>query len=325
MTLILIIVFFIALITTFLYRKIAIKKSIIDTPNERSSHTVPTPRGGGVAIVTAWFTGLSYLFIKEQIEQELFFALISGIILVITSLLDDIYTLKPNIRFGAQFLSAGLALYFINGFQSLNLGILRIENIWLLTLFAFIGIIWFINLFNFLDGIDGYASMETIFLSLSMFYFTNANLFLILAFATFGFIIWNWQPAKIFMGDVGSTLLGFNLIILALYYQNIEKTPLIVFIILSSVFWVDATLTLYRRWKKNEKLTQAHKKHAYQRIVRYGFSHQKTTIYALIINILLFGIALISEYSHLFPAYLLAAIIITYFFIRLIDKQYPFK
>lgn len=319
------IIFFLALIITWLYRKIAIKKSIIDIPNSRSSHTIPTPRGGGVAIVIAWFLGLLYLYTEEKIQQELFLALLSGIIIVITSLLDDIYNLKPKIRFGAQFLSAGLALYFLGGLQILDLGVFSIDNVWLLSPIAFLSIIWFVNLFNFLDGIDGYASMETIFLSLAMFYFTNANIFLILAFATLGFIVWNWQPAKIFMGDVGSTLLGFNLIILALYYQNIKESSLIIFVILSAVFWFDATLTLLRRWKNKEKLTQAHKKHAYQRIVRYGYSHQKTTIFAFIINILLFILAIASNYTKQYLIFLFVVVILGYFIFNIIDKKYSFK
>ncbi|MCF6242163.1 MAG: glycosyltransferase family 4 protein [Bacteroidales bacterium] len=310
---------------TWIFRKIAIQKSIIDIPNTRSSHSVPTPRGGGIAIAITWFLSLMYLYFSNKIETNLLFALSSGIILVIISLLDDIYTLKPILRFSFQFITAFLALYFIGGLKSLDLAYFKIDNIWILTPIAFISIIWFINLFNFLDGIDGYASMETIFLSLSMFYFTDSNIYIILAVATLGFLFWNWQPAKIFMGDVGSTLLGFNLIILSLYFQNTKTISLTLFIILSSLFWFDATLTLFRRWKNGENLTEAHKKHAYQRIVQYGFSHKKTTLYALFINIILFLISIISANTQQYIMATIFSVILLYAIIFFIDKKFPFS
>ncbi len=314
-----------ALILTSLVRTLALRKSIIDIPNERSSHTVPTPRGGGLAIVIVWFAGLIYMYFTKQIDQNLFFALASGVILVIVGLLDDIYDLKPIIRFSAQFISATFALYFLGGVKIIDLGICTIENIWLLTPIAFIGIIWFINLFNFLDGIDGYAGMETIFISLVLYFFTSESFYLILVTATLGFLIWNWQPAKIFMGDVGSTLLGFNFAVFALYEQNMESVPIIVFLIISSLFWFDATLTLILRFLNKEKITQAHKKHAYQRIIQSGFSHQKTVVYAVGLNIVNFIIAYLAfQYSYYLVLFLLLNISILYYFFKQINNKRPF-
>lgn len=309
---------------TWIIKRIAIKKSIIDTPNERSSHSVPTPRGGGLAIVITWFIGLLYLNHFEIINNSLFLALLSGIILVIIGFIDDIYNISPLVRFCAQVLAAGLALYFLGGVLKLDLGFIQINSGWLLTPIAFIGIIWFINLYNFLDGIDGYAAMEAIFVSLGLFLIYNESLLLVLIAATLGFIIWNWQPAKIFMGDVGSTLLGFNVIIITLYYQNTTSVSLFSLLLLSSLFWVDATLTLLRRYKNKEKLTEAHKKHAYQRIVQSGFSHQKTVIYGIMINLILFILFYFSLYSHYVTLFFVSGIIILYIIVKKIDKLKSF-
>lgn len=316
-TLLTIIALLSSIILTWLVKLFLAKKKIIDIPNERSSHSIPTPRGGGIAIVIVWFVGLFALFIFNKIEHNLFYALVSGLILVIIGILDDIFDLKPIIRIAGQVTSSILALVFIGGLNIFDLGFYQIHYLWPLTLFALIGIIWFINLYNFLDGIDGYAGMQGIFISLAFFFFTSSDYYLLLAAATIGFLVWNWQPAKIFMGDVGSTLLGFNFAVFAIYEQNTNHIPLIIFLIISALFWFDATFTLIRRFMKKEKLSQAHKKHAYQRVVQSGYSHQKTVIFALGINLILFSLALWS-YSN--QKLMLLALVIASAMLMLVTK-----
>lgn len=289
--LILLTAFLITIAITYLVRKYAIKKSILDVPNARSSHTISTPRGGGIAIVIVWIAGLSYLFVKGDIDTHLFLALISGMVLFFISLIDDVIDLKPAIRMAAQSVSVAAALFFIGGVQSIDFGFFIFNNMWINTFLAFIGLIWFINLFNFLDGIDGYASAETILISLAFFAFFNDHFLLILVFSTLGFLVWNWQPARIFMGDVGSTVLGFTLGLLTLYYSQKYRIPIFTLLIPSALFWFDASLTLFRRWRNKEKLSVAHKKHAYQRLVQSGFSHQKVVIYSIGVNLVLFALA----------------------------------
>ena len=274
--------FFASFILTYVIRYIAQKKSLIDIPNERSSHTIPTPRGGGLAIAITWFVGITYMSYKGYIQNNLYFALISGILLSIISFLDDIYNLKSFPRFIVQCAVAAIALYFIGGLKAIDLGFFIIENLYLLNLIAFIGIIWFINLFNFIDGIDGYAASESVFICVSIFFFVSDNVLLLLAIAVLGFLPWNWDTAKIFMGDIGSTLLGFSICVLFIYFHNTGQFSIVNSLILSSLFWFDATFTLFKRFINKEKLGQAHKKHAYQRIVQSGFSHQKTVLFAIL-------------------------------------------
>ncbi len=281
-------VLILSFIITFFYRKIAIKKSILDIPNDRSSHSIPTPRGGGLAIVIAFYVGLAWLFFNNEIEKKLFYALLVGLILVIVGLLDDVISLSPVLRFAIQTLTVIIAIYILGGLNKFDLGFFMIEAKIILSILAVIGIIWFINLYNFIDGIDGYASMQAIFVAGALFFLTKSMTALLLTFATLGFLPWNWQRAKIFMGDVGSTLLGFVLAIFAIYYQNTSEISIVHWLILTSLFWFDATITLFRRWKNKEKLSQAHRKHSYQRLVQSGFSHQKVTLIGLAINIILF-------------------------------------
>ncbi len=310
---------------TYFTRKVAIKKAMMDLPNERSSHSVPTPRGGGVAIALTWFISISFLYYFNQIEKSLFFALITGLLLSIISLIDDIYTLKNKPRLFVQALVAGLGLYFVGGFNQVDLGFVMITNSLVLNSFAFITIVWFINLFNFIDGIDGYASSESIFVIATLYFFTGESFLLFLLMALVGFLPWNWDKAKIFMGDVGSTLLGYTLIILLFYYHNQSQLSIFEGLILTSLFWFDATYTLIRRFINKENIGQAHRKHAFQRIVQYGFSHQKTVLYGMGINFILFYIVLLTKQMHVLDIIgLFGSILLLFTILFFVNKKKAF-
>jgi len=318
--------FLFAFLLTFLVKVLAKKKSLLDIPNERSSHTMPTPRGGGLAIALTWFVGITYLNFNNNIPTNLYYALITGSIISVVSFIDDIYSLKSSPRFIIQCIAALIALYFIGGLQKIDFGFYVIENTYLLNTFAFFGIVWFINLFNFIDGIDGYAASETIFVSLSLFFFIGDSLLLLLAMAVLGFLPWNWDKAKIFMGDIGSTLLGFTICVLAIYYHNTGQFSIINSLVLTTLFWFDATYTLYKRFRNKEKLNQAHKKHAYQRIVQFGFSHQKTVLIGLFINLVLFIFVFASQSNKKFITLGLGfAILLIYLIYKYIDLKKPFN
>ncbi|MFW3353561.1 MraY family glycosyltransferase [Aliarcobacter butzleri] len=317
-----IILLLISFLLTYFIKNYMIKKSFVTSVNERSSHTVPTPHGGGIAIAITWFIGLFYLYFIGQIEESLFYALLFGAVISIVSFFDDMYELSPKLRLIIQAIVAIGGLYFLGGFETLTFGIFDIQNSIFTNIFAFFMIIWFINLYNFLDGINGYAGSEAIFLSLAAFILFGGNHFLVLAVAVLGFLYWNWNKAKIFMGDVGSTLLGYNVAIFTIYYANQEPTNFWIWIILFSVYWFDATLTLIRRKLNKERLSQAHKKHAYQRLTQAGWSHYKVTNYSIGLNILLF--AIVFFISNIFVAFLLAFVVLV-LSMKFIDSKKAFE
>ena len=306
---------------TYLIKNYAIKKSLVDIPNDRSSHTTPTPHGGGIAIAISWFLGITYLFYFKDIDSSLYYSLMVGVIISIISYLDDLFELSAKLRLLVQSFVAILGLYFIGGLDNVDFGLFSISNQISTTLFAFFMVIWFINLYNFLDGIDGYAGSEAVFLGLAGFILFNDSLFLVLVFSVLGFLVWNWDKAKIFMGDVGSTLLGYNVAIFTIYYANQDSMNFWVWIILFGVFWFDATLTLFRRYKNGEKLSQAHRKHTYQRAVQSGLTHSRVVIYSIFINMIL----LVSIYfiSNVFIVFFIA-ISLLYSCIRYIDTKKGF-
>jgi len=273
---------------TYFIKNYYIKHSLLDEINERSSHTIPTPHGGGIALSLVWFIGLFYLNYTGEIESSLFLALLVGIIISVVSFFDDLYDLSPKVRLIAQAVVAVGGLYFLGGFHSLGFDFFSIGNQIFTNIFAFFLIVWFINLYNFLDGINGYAGSEIVFLSLAGLLLFGGSHFIVLAVATLGFLVWNYGNAKIFMGDVGSTLLGYNVAIFTLYYANQDVNNFWIWIILFGLFLFDATFTLLRRKLNHEKLSQAHKKHAYQRLTQAGWSHAKVVNYSWGVNALLF-------------------------------------
>ena len=314
--------FMLSLLLTYIVKEHAIKNSLIAEINERSSHTVPTPHGGGIAIAIMWFLGLTYLFFTNHINLSLYYALMSGILISSVSYLDDLYELSAKVRLAIQTIVALLGLYFLGGLQEINFFFFSIENQVITNLFSFFMIVWFINLYNFLDGIDGYAGSESVFLGIAGFILFGGEHFLVLIAAVLGFLIWNWHKAKIFMGDVGSTLLGYNVAIFTLYYANQEPANLWIWIILFGLFWFDATLTLFRRYQNKENLSQAHKKHAYQRLHQNGWVHNKIVTHSLLVNLLLFG--LVYFIANEFIA-LAVSMMLLYGIIKFVDSKKGFK
>ncbi|WNL15927.1 glycosyltransferase family 4 protein [Arcobacter cryaerophilus gv. pseudocryaerophilus] len=316
------ILFLISFSLTYFIKNYMIKKSLVASVNERSSHTVPTPHGGGIALAITWFIGLFYLYFIGEISSNLFYALLFGAVISIVSFFDDIYELSPKIRLIVQSIVAIGGLYFLGGFETFTFGIFDIQNPIFTNIFAFFMIIWFINLYNFLDGINGYAGSEAIFLALAGFILFSGNHFLVLSVAVLGFLYWNWNNAKIFMGDVGSTLLGYNIAIFTIYYANEESTNFWIWIILFGIYWFDATLTLIRRKLNKEKLSQAHKKHGYQRLTQAGWSHYKVTNYSIGLNIILFFI--VYFVSNIFVAFILALIVLA-LSMKFVDNKKAFE
>ena len=318
-------IFAISLLFTYIIRRYALKKSLLATVNERSSHTTPTPHGGGIAIAVTWFLGLICLFTCKEIEPSLFYALMCGSLLSVVSYFDDLYELSPKLRLFVQAIVSLAGLYALGGLTRIDFGFWVLENPLITNALAFLGIMWFINLYNFLDGIDGYAGSEAIFLAMAGWLLFGGEHFLILIASVAGFLVWNWHKAKIFMGDVGSTLLGYTVAIFALYYQN-HGTSIFVWLILFGLFWFDATLTLTRRYRNHEKLSQAHRKHAYQRLVQSGISHDRVVLFALGINIVL---VVLGYSAFVQPSgtvgYFMVAVLVLYIAMKIVDKRKKFE
>ncbi len=296
MTFLLLILFAVSasIFLTWLLRRYALAKSIIDIPNERSSHSVPTPRGGGVAIVISFLISLLILLSAGFIDAAIMWALLGaggGIALV--GFLDDHGHIAARWRLTGHFLGAIWILFWIDGFPPITAFGLDLDLKWLGNILAAIFLVWLLNLYNFMDGIDGLASIEAICVCIcgGFLYFyigetSAATLPIILAAAVAGFLMWNFPPAKIFMGDAGSGFLGIILAALSLQAAWVEPQLFWSWIILLGVFIVDATMTLLHRLLRHEKVYEAHRSHAYQFAARHYKAHKPVSLTIGLINIL---------------------------------------
>lgn len=311
---------------TALIRYIALKRKLISIPNERSLHVIPTPLGGGLAIIITWYSGITIFYFLKLISPDLYFALLSGFLIAIISLIDDMRGLKPFIRLCFQFITAITAFLILGGLRRFVIPGFDFNYNLIVYPLVVVGMVWFINLFNFMDGVDGFVSLEALIICLVIYYLSGDLINLVLIACISGFLYWNWPKARIFMGDVGSTQLGFILVVLGIYFHNTFRFSVLNWIMLSSPFWFDATLTLFRRWRNSEKLSVAHKKHAYQRIVQAGFSHLKVNFWLIIINLFVFIIILIyREIKFLQVPLFVLTLIFFYMLTRYVDKKVPFR
>jgi len=311
---------------TWLIKYLASKGKILDHPNVRSLHNYPVPKGGGLAIVLTWYAGLLILFETGFIEEKLYYALLCGILIAIVSFIDDLIGLSPALRLVVHFISSIAAFWFLEGLRPLVLPEIDFNYNYFTYPLAIIGMVWFINLYNFMDGVDGFASSEAVIVCSVLFVmaWNPATLLIILCIG--GFLYWNWPEAKIFMGDVGSTQLGFILVVFGIYFHNTYEFSILNWIMLTSPFWFDATLTLLRRIRNREKLGVAHRKHAYQRLVQSGFSHEKVNIALLFLNLLIIVfIILYRNFKIIQIPLFIISLLLFYAIVRYIDRKVPFS
>ena len=278
--------FIASIIVTYSIRVIAVKKSLYDLPNDRSSHTIPTPRVGGLGIALLWYLVVLWSFLFGDFMNNAELILLAVLPVTLISVFDDFMSIKAGVRFLIQCLSVTTGICVML-FYYLSMP-LQLHFIIIALLLIPCGV-WFINLYNFLDGIDGYAAAQSIVFFLISFYVTE-NFYLLLFVATVaGFLVFNWHPAKIFMGDTGSTLLGFVIFMLSIIFHFNGAQHLLLSLSFTSLFWMDATVTLIRRLINKENVTQAHRKHAYQRLTQAGLKHSWVTIVLISIYCVLFG------------------------------------
>jgi len=302
--LILSIIFFISFVLTELIRRYTLHKNLIDIPNDRSSHTIPTPRGGGLSIVILFLFSIVFV---DSLSSDIFFALIgSGLIIAVIGFWDDHNHVPAKWRLLTHFIAIFWALFWLGGITEFQVFNHQFDPSFIgLVLVAFL-LVWLLNLFNFMDGIDGIAASEAIFVSSAGAFFSWMHgleslmlIALILAATTSGFLFLNWPPAKIFMGDVGSSFLGLILGIIA-YANILEGVSVYIWVILLGVFLVDSGVTLFRRFFYGERWYEAHCSHAYQHAAK-KWGHKKVTISIIVVN--LFWLLPLAVVSYLKPDY----------------------
>jgi len=252
---------------------------LISHPNQRSSHEVATPHGGGFGITFSFLIAASLLFATGKLEETWWQVLVAcGIPIAGIGLWGDLYPAPAKWRLLIHFVAVGAAVTLLGGLPPLAVGQGSVDLGWVGSIGVVVALVWWLNLYNFMDGIDGIASMEAICILLGgmivlywgSLYSLNpypGKTFLIswiLIASLTGFLILNWSPARVFMGDIGSIFLGYILGMLTFISIVEKELPPWVWLILGGVFWVDATVTLLHRIKKSETLYEAHRSHSYQ-------------------------------------------------------------
>jgi Fuc2NAc and GlcNAc transferase len=291
----------ISLLLTELIRRYSLKKSLLDTPNSRSLHSMATPRGGGLSIVVNFLVVVGF---SDSIPTNIILALMgAGTLVAVIGFWDDQDHIAARWRLLSHFMAAVWVLFWVGGLPEFHVLGFSIDAGWIgMVIVAFL-LVWLLNLFNFMDGIDGIAASETIFVACAGAYFTWLNglealsfISLILASSSMGFLILNWAPAKIFMGDVGSGFLGLMLGVIV-YIGVLQGMFIWTWLILLAIFLVDSGMTLLRRIIKGDKWYEAHCSHAYQHAAR-KWGHKKVTLAVIMINLIaLFPMALLSHFK----------------------------
>ncbi|MHA6193675.1 MraY family glycosyltransferase [Pseudomonas wadenswilerensis] len=274
-------------------RRYAISQSLMDIPNARSSHSIPTPRGGGVAIVLAFLLALPVAYGVGQISFELLVgSLGAGGLVAVIGFLDDHGHIAARWRLLGHFTGAIWGLYWLQAAPQLLLFGTTFDLGVVGYVLAALYMVWMLNLYNFMDGIDGLASLEAISVcaGICLLYAAVGKPELIwgpaiLALAVAGFLFWNFPPARIFMGDAGSGFLGIQLALLSLHAMNADPVLLWAWIILLGSFIVDATFTLARRLLRGDKVYEAHRSHGYQYASRQFGKHRPVTLAITAINV----------------------------------------
>lgn len=284
-------VFFLSLWLTAIMFNFAQKAQILAIPTQRSSHTVATPVGGGVAIVFAYVLGIGLLALQKQLPIREVLALCMSLPVAVAGFIDDRSDLNHRVRLLLQALSVIFALVLLGPLPSLAFGPIALGGVVLGGVLAPLCLLWLTNLYNFMDGIDGLAGAQTAFVSLAGAFIMAANgdfpvaLLSLFVFAgSVAFTVWNWPQARIFMGDVGSGFVGMSLGVIALMAHIHGTMSLWSWFILLAVFVVDATITLIRRVTIGKPWAHAHREHAYQHMADCKNGHKTVSLYVLLIN-----------------------------------------
>ncbi len=286
----------------------AVTQQMMDVPNERSSHTVARPRGGGVAFFLVFTSVVLILWAMHVLPGHDALALVCGIPVAAAGFWDDLTGLSWALRLVVHIAAATLALSCFEHFTPVRLDFAISFSPMAIAAAVVCGVVWLTNLTNFMDGIDGIASVEVIVTAAACFLLTfhNSGLngvaiaFAAMASAVSGFLVWNWPPAKIYMGDAGSSFLGFTVGVMVCIAVAAHELSIWSPLILFSAFLVDATWTLLRRVLRAEQWYTPHRSHAFQHAAgRWG--HRTTTLVVASIDI--FWLAPLAWLANSWPSY----------------------
>lgn len=275
---------------TWLVMRVAESHRLLDIPNARSSHDRPVPRGGGIAVVVTFLAVIVVASSIVAVAHNLLLAILGGMLVAAIGLLDDYREVTAGRRLVLHTAAAIWAVYWLGGMPD---GLLPGVPAFLVNAIAVLCTVWFINLYNFMDGIDGIASIETMTACLG-----GIVLFVVsepggaawiwpaaLLASVSGFLVWNYPPARIFLGDCGSGFLGFMMAVLCMLSAQLGPALFWGWILLLGVFIVDSGVTLVRRMWHRQRLDEAHCSHAYQVAARHVGGHATVSLAVGTINL----------------------------------------
>jgi len=313
-------------VSTMIYYRIAIKRGILAHPNARSSHIKAKPLGAGVVFMGLWGIVSVWAYLCGQVSLGTCVLLLPGsILLALVGYWDDRHNVSIILRLVIQIAVVVYALVVIATFYG---PVFPQHSVLVPAVACLLGIpamMWSINVFNFVDGLDGLAGSGGVCIFVMGGYllwhaggYELALLAWILAACIMGFLIWNWPPSKLFMGDSGSAALGYLVAVFALVGDLGYGVPLHLWLILYAFFWFDTSLTLVRRLLAGHTVTLAHNLHAYQRLYQSGWSHRAVALLGLALNLSCAALAFYAdrhrEYSDLALFTSLAILTMTYWF-----------
>ena len=255
------------------------RRAILAIPNERSSHTIPTPTLGGISIAVPVLVWCGYRIGQDPLTWAV---LGGGGLLAVLGMVDDLRDLPARVRFPIQCVAAAFALAMVPVAIPLIVAPISIHPVWIVYAVDLLIVLWMVNLYNFMDGIDGIAAAQCVVYCAGVLLIGHPAAFMteflwVLLGSAVGFLAFNYAPARIFMGDVASGLLGLLVAIASLTLDAREQMPLIASLILLAGFWFDATYTLCVRIASGQKFATAHRSHLYQKCAE-RFGHGRTTM-----------------------------------------------
>lgn len=322
------------LVLTQLFCVLAKNTRLMDKPNERSMHAFPKVRGGGLIFIGLSLVSMPLLcYLNNTSFAELAVLFIGTLLVAGISFLDDLFNLSARTRFLVQCVVAGLIILGLRP-PILDFVLFSVHNPYAISFFIFFTVLWAINHFNFMDGLDGFCASQALFLFAAyalLFSFHGAMLYqnycLVLISCLVGFLFFNFPPARLFMGDVGSATLGFISFAIAVIAQQKLQIPILYWFVLNALFLFDATITLIRRILKKEKWSSPHKKHAYQRIKQFGVDIRVILLGQFFINCMMLIAILMFQQGILSVCLLLvllmSILLLTYYSIEKCFPMFP--